>query len=43
MRPISREWVDKAEGDFATMERDFRRASRQALGLEPGAKRLPGF
>ena len=24
MKPLSREWVDKAEGDFATMERESR-------------------
>jgi HEPN domain-containing protein len=24
MKPMTREWVEKAEGDFATMEREFR-------------------
>ena len=24
MKPLTREWVDKAEGDFATMEREAR-------------------
>ena len=24
MKPITREWVDKAEGDFAVMERESR-------------------
>lgn len=29
MKPITREWVAKAEGDLAMLE-------REALGLEPG-------
>jgi len=28
MRPITREWVDKAEGDFATTERECRARKR---------------
>jgi hypothetical protein len=42
MKPMTREWVAKAEGDFAMVEREararknckiFRRAARKALGL----------
>lgn len=39
MKPLTHEWVMKAEGDFAILEarkrcRLFRRVAREALGME---------
>jgi hypothetical protein len=34
MKPMTREWVAKAEGDFDTPCKAFRRAARAALGLK---------
>jgi len=31
MKPITAEWVDKAEGDFATTEREARRAKVRTM------------